>query len=70
VARDMREDVESWDVQVERRWPCFRIDGQPEGSIPPDVKVYISVRFLNEASALEFETQVRGLLTTGCPCHG
>lgn len=59
----MREDIESWDIHTERAWPYFRLSGKPEKTVPADVQVRVSVKFLNEASALEFETQVRALLT-------
>jgi hypothetical protein len=60
---DMREDVESWDVHIERKWPTWQIDGKPWPESIPPVTVRIGVNFLSEASALEFERQVRELLT-------
>ena len=62
MAADMREDVESWDVNVVRRWPYFRLSGRPEDSIIPPVEVQISVRFITEDSAMNFEANVRELL--------
>ena len=57
---DMRDDVESWDVRIERKWPFGipRFDGEP---VPP-VRVYVGVNFTSEASALDFETKVRQLI--------
>jgi hypothetical protein len=60
--KDMRSDVESWDVRVERAWPFFHLDQKPYEDAVPPVRVYIGVNFNSEASALEFETAVRALL--------
>ena len=61
--KDMREDIESWDVHVVRKWPNFTISGRPYAECIPPVTVMIGVDFLSETSALEFERQVRDLLT-------
>jgi hypothetical protein len=59
---DMREDIESWDVNVVRQWPYFRVSGKPYTEITPPVVVNIGVQFLTELAALEFEQKVRELL--------
>lgn len=61
--KDMREDVENWSVHVHRKWPNFLMSGKPYPQCIPPVTVQIGVDFLSEASALEFERQVRDLLT-------
>jgi hypothetical protein len=62
MSGDMREDVESWDVNVVRAWPYFTTAGKPYEQIVPHVQVNIGVRFVTDEAAREFEARVRGLL--------
>jgi hypothetical protein len=60
---DMRPDITDWDVTVVRKWPYGMISGWPYTEVVPPVEVRISANFMTDASALEFERQVRKLLS-------